>query len=147
MENKELMPAGENRLPSSFREGAEFLHAGESLVRSLTEFASGTLRSVNELQAVKGRIDVELKRLDNDLQLALETARRDLRLYEMSLPVFSRQLDHIQSRLDAATAKAMELLETSDGSAQSAERQGFMLEILRSTQDSYATVVSKLLSR
>lgn len=141
----EHLPAGQGRtLPDSFREGADMVRSAGELAATLGTVVSGALRSLTELEALRGKIDLEMKRLDNDLQLAVLAAQKDMKLYETALPVFGQQLDRIQNRLDMAMEKALELI-NGDLTDDNARRRAMVMDLLSATQSNFDALVAKLL--
>lgn len=131
-------------LPANFREGADLVRTSNELAATLGTVVTGAMRSLTELEAVRGRIDLEMKRLDNDLQLAVLAAQKDMKLYEVAFPVFGQQMDRIQNRIDMTMEKVLNLIDA-DLTPENAQRQAMVMDLLNTTQANFDALVAKLL--
>lgn len=131
-------------LPANFREGADLVRTSNELAATLGTVVTGAMRSLTELEAVRGRIDLEMKRLDNDLQLAVLAAQKDMKLYEVAFPVFGQQMDRIQNRIDMTMEKVLSLIDA-DLTPENAQRQAMVMDLLNTTQANFDALVAKLL--
>lgn len=131
-------------LPANFREGADLVRTSNELAATLGTVVTGAMHSLTELEAVRGRIDLEMKRLDNDLQLAVLAAQKDMKLYEVAFPVFGQQMDRIQNRIDMTMEKVLNLIDA-DLTPENAQRQAMVMDLLNTTQANFDALVAKLL--
>ncbi len=133
-----------SNLPSSLNESSALVRSSNELIATLGETLTTAMRSLTELEAVRGKIELEMKRLDNELQLAVAQANNDVALRQTLIPVFGQQLDRIQNRLDMAMEKALELVDgelTDDNS----RRRTMVMELLAGTQANFDAMVAKML--
>lgn len=143
-----------NTLPEQYRgtessevsEKTNNLQSVKEIIKSLdglvSNMTSGTARVVEST----GNVKTAMKRLENEMEAFIISAQKDAYLYEKSLGVWEKQLDRIQDRIDQAMTKVLNLAD-GDFNQETVQKQKMLMDALTQINDSFNTMVVKLMAR
>lgn len=131
---------------SEVSEKTNNLQSVKDIIKSLdglvSNMTSGTARVVEST----GNVKTAMKRLENEMEAFIISAQKDAYLYEKSLGVWEKQLDRIQDRIDQAMTKVLNLAD-GDFNQETVQKQKMLMDALTQINDSFNTMVVKLMAR
>lgn len=148
MDDIVLCPSVEEIVPSdcSSRALSTTTNQVADSLRSLENMACTVTTNIRDIVSIRANVEIQLKQLDTQLNLAMLNAKKDAQLYEMSLPMWERQLDQIQHRLDVVMDKVLSMADESFSEG-TLKKQSLMMDLLTTSSTQFNQIVAKLLTR
>ena len=118
----------------------------EKTLATLDSLVSNGTTGIKNIIEASGNVKIAMQNLENEMEKFRISAQKDAYLYEKSLPMWERQLDKIQERIDNTMNKVMDSL-SNDFSEESLKKQNMMMDVLMSVNESFNAMVMKLMTR
>ena len=118
----------------------------EKTLATLDRLVSNGTTGIKNIIEASGNVKIAMQNLENEMEKFRISAQKDAYLYEKSLPMWERQLDKIQERIDNTMNKVMDSL-SNDFSEESLKKQNMMMDVLMSVNESFNAMVMKLMTR
>lgn len=119
-------------------------HRADNIVNNVAGVVDNITSTVVELRQISAQVEIECAKLDQAIDALMIKARRDIRIYEQSIPTLDKQFERLHDRMDKLMDKAMDLL-TDDISEGAIARQEAIMKLIEVTDGSLNSLIQKLI--
>lgn len=112
----------------------------------LDSMITNTTTGIANIVQITSSVKIAMQSLENEMEQFRINAQKDAYLYEKSLPMWEQQLNRIQDRIDKVMDRVLSS-ESSDFSETAIQRQNMLMDVLTEVNDSFNTMVMKLMTR
>lgn len=132
-----------NKMPT-IQEVQELVNTYDSMVGKITSTIEKVSTSVVEIKTLSARVELETAQIEASLDALMIKAQKDVKLYEISLPLLDKQFTLYQQRMDNLMAKAIDII-GDDFSDNGIARQEAIVKLIELTNDGLNRLMSKLI--
>lgn len=132
-----------NKMPT-IQEVQELVNTYDSMVGKITSTIEKVSTSVVEIKTHSARVELETAQIEASLDALMIKAQKDVKLYEISLPLLDKQFTLYQQRMDNLMAKAIDII-GDDFSDNGIARQEAIVKLIELTNDGLNRLMSKLI--
>lgn len=122
------------------------IEAVNNTLGQLDSLITNTTSGIANIVQITGNVKIAMQSLENEMEKFRINAQKDAYLYEKSLPMWEQQLNRIQDRIDKAMDRVLSV-DPSDFSEASIQRQNMFMDALIEVNNSFNTMVMKLMTR
>lgn len=122
------------------------IEAVNNTLGQLDSLITNTTSGIANIVQITGNVKIAMQSLENEMEKFRINAQKDAYLYERSLPMWEQQLNRIQDRIDKAMDRVLSV-DPSDFSEASIQRQNMFMDALIEVNNSFNTMVMKLMTR
>lgn len=153
MENKEKKPkateksiikVNENSLEISPADVRTIVERADNIVGTLSTALSNFANNAVQIKTISADVDMELARLDKELDALMIKSKRDIQIYEESLPVLDKHFTICQERMNKLMDRAMDVI-SSDTSENSLAKQETILKMIETANSALNALIAKLI--
>lgn len=116
----------------------------ENMVGTITNTINNVAITTAEISRISANVQIQCAQLEHALDCLMLRAQRDIKIYEMSLPILNKQFDFCQTRLDKLMDKAMDFI-CSDLSSEALSRQEGIMTLIELANNSLNSLITKLI--
>ncbi|MBD5271549.1 MAG: hypothetical protein HDR97_06115 [Bacteroides sp.] len=116
----------------------------ENMLGMVTNSVNNVALSATEIAKISADVEIQCKQLETAFNSFMVKAQRDIKLYEMSLPLLDKRFDNCQKTLDKLTDKALELIDE-DFSDATLAKQEFLMSNIERVNDTFNSLIAKLI--
>lgn len=116
----------------------------ENMVGMVTNTLNNITATATDIAEIAANVKIQCAQLEHSLDCLMLKAQRDVKIYEVSLPVLNKQFEACQNRLDRLMDKAMDMI-ADDFSDSALARQECMMSLIEIANNSLNALITKLI--
>lgn len=122
------------------------LNAVNDTLHNLDVLIGNATTGITNIVQATSEVKIAMQSLENEMERFRISAQKDAYLYEKSLPMWEKQMDRIQDRIDKAMDRVLSL-DLGDFSEANVQRQNMFMDVLTEVNNSFNSMVMKLMTR